>query len=467
TVRFTYDAAGRCMSVTDKMGTTEYAYNQMDHMTRETDPLGNTTKYFYDMLCNITKIVRPNQYDDKTGDGAGIRYVYDAMDEVIQWTDPLGNVYATPRDLEENVIREINPNCYDEKTKDGAGISYEYDTDDKRIKIHYPDGGTERIKYDANGNIIKKIQPEQYDRAADDGAGYVYDYDCVNRLVQITAPDGDVVKRYVYDAHGNITKEMDGEGYVSADTDEERIGTLYRYNAIGWLTEKREPVKQEEGRVLYRLTRYHYDMVGNMTKEIRYHDFQTVEGADGAVHVLSFAYDKDNRRIRVSDNTGASVQYQYNCKNQCTREERKLSGTQIQTVIYEYDKTGRLVKEAVSTREKDGRLEYASTRYEYDKTGNCTHIRLPEGGEVLREYDMADRLVSETHVDKKGGIHNCTKIGYDRAGNVTCITDNQGNKTRIEYDLLNRGTRVTGKDGGITRQFYGLNGNLIKLVRPN
>lgn len=63
-----------------------------------------------------------------------------------------------------------------------------------------------------------------------------------------------MIKRYVYDAHGNIIKEMDGEGYASADTDENRIGTLYRYNAIGWLTKKREPVKQESGRVLYRLT---------------------------------------------------------------------------------------------------------------------------------------------------------------------------------------------------------------------
>ena len=467
TIRFTYDAAGRCMSVTDEMGTTEYAYNPMDHVAREADPLGNTTKYFYDMLCNVTKVVRPNQYDDRTGDGAGTRYVYDAMDEVVQWADPLGNVYATPRDLEENVIKEINPNCYDEKTGDGEGIRYEYDTEDHRIRIHYPDGGTERIKYDANGNIIKKIQPEQYDEKTDDGAGYAYEYDCVNRLVQVTAPDGVVVRRYVYDAHGNITKAIDGEGYASADNDGERIGTLYQYNAAGWLTEKREPVKQEGGRVLYRLTRYRYDLVGNMTKEIRYRDFQTAESTDGAMHVLSFAYDRDNRRIRVSDNTGASVQYQYNCKNQCVREERKLSDTQVQTVIYEYDRAGRLIRQAVSTRENSGRPEFAATRYEYDRTGNCTRIRLPEGGEVLREYDAADRLVSETHVDKKGGINNRTEIGYDRAGNVTCITDNRGSKTQIEYDLLNRETRVTGKDGGITRQFYGLNGDLVKLVRPN
>ena len=119
TVRFTYDAAGRCMSVEDGLGRTEYAYNQMDHMTRETDALGNTTKYFYDMLCNVIKVVRPNQYDDKTGDGAGTRYVYDAMDEVTQWTDPLGNVYATLRDLEENVIKEINPTAMMRRRRTG------------------------------------------------------------------------------------------------------------------------------------------------------------------------------------------------------------------------------------------------------------------------------------------------------------------------------------------------------------
>ncbi|MDE6053498.1 MAG: hypothetical protein K2G55_07020 [Lachnospiraceae bacterium] len=84
--------------------------------------------------------------------------------------------------------------------------------------------------------------------------------------------------------------------------------------------------------------------------------------------------DTINRRIRVSDNTGASVQYQ------CIREERKLSDMQVQTAIYEYDKTGRLINEAALTREKDGRLEFAVTRYEYDRTGNCIRIPLPEGG---------------------------------------------------------------------------------------
>ena len=140
---------------------------------------------------------------------------------------------------------------------------------------------------------------------------------------------------------------------------------------------------------------------------------------------------------------------------------------QTQTIVYEYDKAGRLIKEVVSTRENDGRIEYAVTRYVYDKTGNCTYIRLPEGGEILREYNAADRLIAETHIDKKGGIHNRTGFTYDKAGNLVCITDNQGNKIQIEYDLLNRETRTMERDGGVTRQFYGLNGNVIKRIHPN
>ncbi len=76
-------------------------------------------------------------------------------------------------------------------------------------------------------------------------------------------------------------------------------------------------------------------------------------------------------------------------------------------------------------------------------------------------------MVAETHIDKKGGIHNHTGLTYDKAGNLICITDNQGNKTKIEYDLLNRETHTIEKDGGITRQFYGLNGNLTKVIHPN
>lgn len=65
-------------------------------------------------------------------------------------------------------------------------------------------------------------------------------------------------------------------------------------------------------------------------------------------------------------------------------------------------------------------------KYGYDKNGNNIKTLLPTGAQILREYDAADRLISERHVDKAGGIDNTTKFAYDKAGNLVTITDNQG-----------------------------------------
>ena len=83
-----------------------------------------------------------------------------------------------------------------------------------------------------------------------------------------------MVRRYVYDLCGNIVKEMDAAGYLAGTDDENRIGTLYTYNTVGWLVAKREPVKECEGEVCYRLTEYVHDAAGNMTKERRYLEFR-------------------------------------------------------------------------------------------------------------------------------------------------------------------------------------------------
>ncbi|MFR4350182.1 MAG: RHS repeat-associated core domain-containing protein [Roseburia sp.] len=465
--QYDYDEAGRCMAVRGEESRLDYAYNQMDCPVMVTDALGHTTKYKFDRLCNITKLVSPNQYDSRRGDGAGTEYIYDAMDELICRIDALGNIFATTRDLEENICKEIHPNSCDSRTKDGDGILYEYDVDDNRTKIRYPDGGTERIKYDAAGNITKKIAPEQYDEKSDDGPGYSYTYDCVNRLVQITDPEGCPVRRYVYDLRGNIIKEMDAAGCASAERDEERIGILYTYNALGWLTGRREPVEEAEGEIRYRLTEYEHDLAGNMTAEYRYLDFQSKDSRAGAVHTLTFAYDKDNRRTRVSDSTGAVVEYQYNSRNQCVRERRKVNETLFQIYRYVYDAAGRMVTAVSATETPEGVKDRSKTRYAYDKNGNCTWIQLPEGGEIRREYDAADRLIAEEHREKKSGIKNRTEFGYDKAGNLTEIRDLQGRKTVVEYDLCNREIRRRERDGSVTRRFYSGNGHLLCTVRPN
>ena len=117
-----------------------------------------------------------------------------------------------------------------------------------------------------------------------------------------------IIKRYVYDLKGNVIKEINADGYKTGSNDEERKGTIYKYNKMNWITEKREPVTKTK----YRLTTYEYDLSGNVVKENRYIEYQTGESYTGEKHIISFSYDKDNRRTKVSDCTGAVQEYSYN-----------------------------------------------------------------------------------------------------------------------------------------------------------
>ena len=152
---------------------------------------------------------------------------------------------------------------------------------------------------DANGNLIKRILPEQYDASKDDGTGYTYEYDSCGRLVQITNPLGITEHRYVYDLAGNLVKDIDAKGYLSADTDEERTGTLYRYDLTGNVTEIRKPLQVTDAGAAYRLVSYRYDLCGNCIEEKRYLDYQTTDSAKGRVNVIRYTYDKANRLVRI------------------------------------------------------------------------------------------------------------------------------------------------------------------------
>ena len=466
--QYRYDQIEQCMAIQSEAGEVQFGYTKLGARALEIDPLGNTTRYRYDLLSNLIAKVLPNQYDEKTGDGSCYRYEYDAMDHRICTTDPLGNVFATPHDTAGRLAMEVNPNTYDPDTKSGRGVQYVYDTDDRRIKVLYPDGGTRRLKYDAMGNLVKIIEPEQYDSQTDDGAGYTYHYDAANRLVEIIDPAGAVAKKYLYNLRGLVVKEISADGYLAGETDEARIGTLYAYNRAGWLLEKREPVcRAEGGEVRFRLTQYVYDANGNRTAEKRFLSFQDEASARGSIHTLTFGYDKQNRLVRVSDGLGAVVRYEYDGLNRRTRETRLLSEGLTQRLDYRYDSAGRLV-EVQQSADPDGCGSYfASTRYEYDRNGNMTRILLPAGGEILREYDAANRLIAETHREESSGIDNRTQFSYDAAGNLTEITDNQGRKTRIAYDLLNREIRRIERDGGVQRTVYDRNGQVVRLIRPN
>ena len=73
---------------------------------------------------------------------------------------------------------------------------------------------------------------------------------------------------------GNGNRETDEEDASGNSTPTTMRDGLWR---------ARIPVRVEDGKALYRLTRYRYDKVGNRTEEKRYNDYQTKESAAGTV----------------------------------------------------------------------------------------------------------------------------------------------------------------------------------------
>jgi len=468
--KYGYDDAGRMISITTEYGTVEFEYDFMNMRTCIRDAMGNTTHMEYDKMGNLIKKVLPNGYDQGKNDDVCYLYRYDAFDRLIQTIDPMKNVYAVKYNADGKIIKEINPNYYDQTTDDGIGIEYLYDYDLRRIKTKYPTGGVSRTKYDPVGNVVKTIDPVRYDIKRDDGPGTQYTYDEMNRLVMIKDPDGNVVKKYIYDIEGRLVKEIDTKGYLSADKDENRYGTIYKYNSAGWLTEKRVPVEKQSERILYNITQYVYDKAGRRIEEKRSPEYVDENNFTQKWNVIFYSYDRNGRIVRISDSTGAQLEYAYDCLGNRILEKARINDSTVKTIRYCYNSVGLLERKVDEICGSDlpaniNGKAMAQTIYEYDKNGDVTKIVSPEGYQTLMRYDGSDRIVQLTKCCKTG-IERTTTFEYDKAGNLVKEVDCNGNAINYDYDSMNRRIRIKDKEDGITRLFYDKSGNIIKHITP-
>ncbi|MBC2582563.1 RHS repeat protein [Clostridium sp. DJ247] len=470
--RYEYDAAGRMTAVTTAYGTVELGYDALNSRTHITDAKGNVTRLLYDKMGNMIKQIFPNEYDYSIDNGKGYEFRYDAFDRLIKTTDPLQSVFAVKYDVYGNLIKEINPNYYDRYTDDGLGVEYEYDSSCRRIKTIYPTGGVYRVKYDAAGNIVKTIDPVNYNKETDDGKGTEYEYDERNRLVTIKDPKGNVSRRFVYDEEDNIVKEIDAKAYLSGDTDETRYGTLYKYNIAGWMLEKRVPVEEESGNIKYNVTLYSYDKAGRRIEEKISPEYVDENKYPKEWNTITYAYDKNSRITKITDTTGAEVQYAYDCLGNRILERLRINANTYKVTRYYYNSVGLLEKVSEEINEGDLAEETkgktaAKTLYEYDGNGNITKVTTPEGYENIVHYDAADRLVEIIKRDPKDeDSERSTKYEYDSAGNIIKETDCNGNSITYEYDAMNRQTKIVDKKGGVTRLYYDKAGNIVKHITP-
>lgn len=277
-------------------------------------------------------------------------------------------------------------------------------------------------------------------------------------MTEVQDPGGNILHTYEYNGHGQILREVDGEGKE----------VLYTYNDLGWKI--REQIKvQETDPALYRVIAYTYDSQGNKVEEAYGQQEVERDGEPDGWHRIHFSYDKNNHLNVVKDDFGAKMRYDYDCLGNVTLEERAIADGVHSVIHYAYNKNGWLVQRTEEIQ-GNGPVQAAVTRYAYDANGNLTKITTPKGSEIRRSYDADDRLTEERVLDRKNGIDRRVQYAYDAAGNVLkqaiLGTDGECLESSTRYDLKDRATHRTNPAGGVTRYLYDRNDRLRKEIRP-
>ena len=418
------------------------------------------TAYEYDILGNKTKVISPLAFsseEDDTQNRANYttEYSYDLLNRLEKHTRKYDG-----RDVFTQYTYDATGNMLTVRNERGYTTSYTYDRLNRVETITDAKNNQYRYTYDLTGNKLTETNAKGYTMT--------YDYDSLNRLRTVTDAYGKVISRRVYDASGNITKEIDAEGYQSAGDDEARYGTVYAYNLANLLVSKSTPEALEKNKIsikysynqygevtkqtdgLGSTTSYEYDAAGNLTKV-----------TDALGTATKYSYDKQGNKLTMTDGRGKLTRYAYtafgnlksvtNADNKAQTYKYDLEGNTAcvtdkngNSTVYTYDNRGLLIQRRVAETGD-------SVSYAYDEVGNRVSMT-DESGTSTYNYDENNRL---TGIQKSGAAQ--ISYAYDQLGNVATVTDSKGYSVEYTYDKSSRMETVT-YGGKTTTYSYDDNG---------
>ncbi|MDE6232224.1 MAG: hypothetical protein K2M60_02590, partial [Lachnospiraceae bacterium] len=485
---YRYDEYGYLSEKTENGITTRYENDAFGNILKEKHADGGTTVYRYDINGRCTCIITPEQYSKKEENAAsctamGTIIEYDLCGRPIKTTSPDGEI------LEENTY-DSSGNIIMQKNADGNSIKYAYDAGG-RIRYTITAAGIRReYTYDATGNITAQSVGEE---------AVYYQTDMWGHVLEIKAAE-DIKEKYEYDYMGNLTAATDGEGRrreyhrdIQGNTD--RItyadGSVeeFAYDAAGRPVSKTHRSGKKEI--------YSYDIFGNPTKiEAKPKDTSEDTGETNTdskeCEKYTYEYYRDGR-IKSASGGGIKYTYEYDecgrlkSKSACGRTllkyEYDLNGNKTavtdvtgKTTLYEYDLADRLT----AIRENDRMLaEYTytpcgkvseikcgdiKTEYGYDSDGMKAGIKVTVSGSVISDirysYDKSGNCIKK--VNSTDGLNAVTEYGYDCIGRLTKV-NNAGIIETYTYDRAGNRTEHTINDGTTEKYSYNEVNELLSM----
>lgn len=370
--KYGYDAEGRMTSVTNPRGeTVGYTYDAEGNRTTVTNARRQTITTTVDARLLPTKVTysdgTPTQsytYDDAgrpltVKDATGTRTLtYDNDDKVETITSP---GVAKPFTYRWNTDDTLKSRTY----PDGRAISYTYD-DTGRVKTQRTDGKDTGYQYDEAGNLTSVTLPtttartesRSYDRVGrlasltTPSGGNSFAYDDAGRIITDT-PKGGKPSRYAYDSAGRMKRACTDTGTASCLPG--AGGETYTYDKVGNLTsakasgttttyEHDEADRLSSAKKGATTTGFGYDADGNQTKDgadtYTYDPLGRVKTAKVGSDAYAFLYDADGNRTVSQKNSKLARTSRWDINNPLPQLATDTDSAGALMADYRYDPDG-------------------------------------------------------------------------------------------------------------------------------
>ena len=459
--------------------TTSVSIDSFGRKTAETDGNGNTTRYEYDMLGQVTKQINPDRTEQSIA--------YDISNNKLSVTDENGNLTTrsfTPMGklkkiyLDNDVSKTIAEYTYDKLDRPTSEISY-MEIGGTAVKREYT--------YDDLGRVITKTDKENDTVLDTETSSYSYSFNnsvtvCPSNSIKNVTVTGYKKAFVIFTDMSKSASYADGELKVYLDNKEIKSGKFRNNKKLTAVFDLTGGTKLEfsalhgaySAKVILLPDDSEQELVNAATSIVTKSyvgdaDFvkpTTVTETDGYGNVISESFYKG----AVSDtNLLNKNMYWYDLQNNVikTRGGRTyMENLGEYTTMTEYDYLNKPIKSY--------RADGTYTTAEYDKQGNITSSTDYMGNKTIYTYDGLGREVKRT-VPFEDNTDTKSLTYYDKNGNVV-MTKQQNNKpgeaesytiTENEYDCRNRLITVKVNDGTrniYTQYAYDSVGNITKCV---
>ncbi|MDR6553468.1 RHS repeat-associated core domain-containing protein [Paenibacillus qinlingensis] len=478
---YVYDKAGRLLKVSGPNGKeTIHEYDAVGNLVTKKQKVANdiydVIRYSYDVRSQLSTesllvktadlsldTLKQAKYDNEFVDRilSTTSYSYYKNGKLQSQTDAQGNRIQYTYDYDGKPTKKTNAlqaatqyrydfkgNLVEEENAKGVSTFYGYDELDRLIrkKTAAADGSfaMTRYIYDAVGNLTKQVLPNDYEAAMDNASsvdtmvGSSYVFDAMNRRTSTISPDGKDIEYIQYNMRGQVQKVVDGLRY-NGDMGTSS-GTVFTYDGLGQMNRKTDALNNSSV--------FEYDVLGNV-----------ITMTDARDYTTRYVYNADKTLSKVTFADGGTVTYAYDKLSRKTSETNQLGNT----TAYTYNAFG---------KEKIVKDPYGNTvEGKYDLTGNLVSLKDKRGSVSLFKYDGNKQLTEKQtplELDESGNVvYAVEQYAYDTVGNVIkkSVAGSKDaeflRETTYTYYDNNLLQVVSNNSGAYTKSHYDKNGNVI------